>query len=266
MEYRIKQEQLIVAASKQILKSTCLFYRFKDNTTELPIPNGCGILIKQNENYYIFSNAHVLADEYLAKTFIMLGNGEIMTIGGQYFYNEAPSNGGRNKDPIDVTIVKLCKQSIDGLTKCGYDFLDVSNILTNYSISKNDNIMVAGYPNDSIKINNQYKTLIAKPFIFKTKPSLNNLSKLGFHKDFHFVAKYSKNNLFDIGTGKKKVGTKPHGLSGSGFWLLKINSLGYYTPLLIGIFSTYLENRALLVSTKVDIFIEVIKYKINCPN
>lgn len=261
MEHRFVEEQLVIEAGKKILKYTCLFFYTKEGTTELPIPNGSGVLIKQDDNHYLFSNAHVLADKHLANTFIMLGNGETMTIGGQYFYTQAP-NGKRDDDPIDATIVYLSKESIEGIKRAGYDFLDISNVLTNYSISEKDDILVAGYPSAAVKIKNQSKKLVVEPLIFKTRLSLTDLSRLDFHKDFHFVAKYSKNNLFDILTGKKKVGAMPHGLSGSGLWLLKNNSSGNYSPLLIGIFSLYLQDRALLVSTKVDIFIDVIKHKI----
>lgn len=83
---RLAEKLALTIISKEILKSTCQFYKFKEGTTGLPIPNGCGILLKYNHNYYCLSNAHVLGDKNLGETFILLGGSKTLKIGGQYFF------------------------------------------------------------------------------------------------------------------------------------------------------------------------------------
>jgi hypothetical protein len=263
IENRLKEHFALVETSKKILKSTCQFYNFKEGTAELPVPNGCGILLKFNNNYYCFSNAHVLADSNLAKTFILLGGGKTMTIGGQYYYSKLPTTRRRNDDSLDITIVHLTNDTIEGLRQRGFEFLEISNVITGHSINEKDYLLVAGYAGSQTKIDNKNKRVIAKPFLFKTKAFTKSLPQLNIPKDFHFIAKYSRNKIFDSKTGKIKIGPKPYGISGSGLWLLKRNENSQYNPFLIGIFSEYLENRALLVSTKVDIFIDVIRHKVD---
>jgi hypothetical protein len=263
IDNRLKEHLALVTASKLILKSTCQFYNFKEGTTELPVPNGCGILIKFNDNCYCLSNAHVLADTNLANTFILLGGGKTMTIGGQYYYSKLPASGRRNDDPLDITIVHLSNDTIEGLKLRNYEFLEMTNVITGHPISEKDYIMVVGYPGSQTKIDNENKKVISKPFLFKTKAFMKNLNGINFPKDFHFIAKYSRNRIIDSKTGSIKIGPKPHGISGSGLWLLRRDEHNDYKPFLIGIFSEYLENRALLVSTKVDLFIDVIRLKVD---
>lgn len=262
INYRHLDYLALIESSKKILRFTCQFYMFKEGTTELPVHHGCGILLEHNQNYYCLSNAHVLADRFLATTFVLLGGGRTMTMGGQYYFTELPP-AGRNADKLDITIVHLTPDTIESLRIRGYDFLSTAQVLTGYQPKENDFIMVAGYPGNQTKIDNKNKKVISKPFLFKTKVYHKGLAEIGYQNEFHVIANYQRNTIIDSQTGIKKVGPKPHGVSGSGAWLMKKDHNGNYIPQLIGIFTEYLENRALLVSTKIDLFIDLIKIKLD---
>ena len=57
------------------------------------------------------------------------------------------------------------------------------------------------------------------------------------------------------------IAPQPHGISGSGLWLLIGDPESELYPILIGILSEYHENKAILISTKIDLFIDLLKQK-----
>lgn len=145
----------------------------------------------------------------------------------------------------------------------GYEFVEITNVITGHLVKEEDYLMVVGFPGSRVKIDNVTNRVIAKPFLFKTKPFLKNLSKLNFLQELHFFAKYPRGKIIDSKTGKRTHGPKPHGISGSGLWLLRRDEHNQYNGFLIGVFSEYLENRALLVSTRIDIFIDIVRQKVD---
>jgi len=254
----------VMSIGMQSLRSTCQMYRFKPGTVELPRPHGCAILVRDGANFYCLSCAHVLADEHLSEAFILLGNGRVMSIGGQYEYVKIPKSG-RSDDQLDILVVQLNYETVQGLVGRGYEFLDIAYVETGHTLAQEDCLLISGYPASRTKIRSRDKIVVAKPLIMEATPYFKNLSKIGFQVTVHIFVKYSRRNILEAGSDRQSVGPLPYGISGSGLWLLKKVGLLTYKPFLLGIFSEYLENRALLVSTNIDLFIDLIKKRID-PN
>jgi hypothetical protein len=73
------------------------------------------------------SNAHVIADTEIGKTFVLIGNNQKMTFGGQYYYTRLPTSQKRSDDPFDIGIVKLQPGNIQPLKDRGYSFINISD-------------------------------------------------------------------------------------------------------------------------------------------
>jgi hypothetical protein len=246
-------------AVEKTLSATCQFLVFKKNTKELPVSNGCGVLFQHNANHYCLSNAHVIADAEIGKTFV-LGNNQRITFGGQYYYTRMPSSNRRTDDPFDIGIVKLQEGNIQPLKDRGYSFINLSDVITGHELLKNEILWIAGFPGSKTTIDHTNNLVKGMPMLVRTVPFLGQLKNPGFPSTFHFFAKYPINKLRNSLTGNIERAPKPQGISGSGLWLFDPTVMPYEVRL-IGILSEYLENRALVVSTKIDLFIDIIRQK-----
>lgn len=202
-----------------------------------------------------------MADTNLGEPFVMMGSGKIMSIGGQYIHTKIPVTNNRRDDTIDIAIFQMTGETVSGLLSRGFQFIDETNVLLGYKPDKKDYMLCLGYPGTRTKIDNKSKMVLAQLLALVSKLYTKDLSQIGFPSDFHFYLRYSRNKIFNTLSKKKNMGPKPHGISGSGLWVLSTNAEGNLAPKLVGIFSEYLENRALMVSSKIDLYIDIIRQK-----
>lgn len=255
------QERIeIIKLAEFALRATCQLYQTKNGNSNFPIANGCAVLFEYNSNHYCFSNAHVLADKQLGKTFF-LSNNSAVTIGGQIFYTRLPSSNRREDDTFDIALVKLKSDVVEYLKQGGYHFLKLDQILTGLKLLNNEVLLITGYPASKTKIDFRTNRLKFNPLIARTIPFSKDLKNENFLKDFHHIVEYPISSFKETSTAERMRAPKPHGLSGSGLWLLAKNSPSHVQLFLIGILSEYHENRAILVSTKIDLFIDLIRQK-----
>jgi len=255
-----EEEYCLTFFGKQVeycLNSTCHFYVIKPGTSGLPIANGCGILLKLFDNYYCLSNAHVLGDEKIGQNFLITGDRKKITLGGHVFFNRINSETSRRYDRIDIAAMKLTQETVETLKIVGYNFLNISDLRLNHSLVANDVVFIAGYPGNWSKISKSQRLIIDKPFIGRSIPYTGDLSKLGLDLSYHHAIIYSRNILVDSKTKENKTGPKPHGISGSGIWLVSGGeSTSTYKHELIGIFSEYIENRAVVAGIRIELFLD----------
>jgi len=248
-------------AADEVLKFTCQFLKYKEAKKNIPIANGCGLLLEYNSNYYCISNAHVIGDAELEKTFILLRNNKTVYLGGQYYQTRLPDSGRRSDDKLDVAVLKLNPIVVSAIIDRGYNFMSVSKIKTGYSFRKEDKLLIAGFPASKTKLDFKNQLLTPMPIIVRTIPYHKDLSIENFSNDFHFVVSYPIKSLVNSETKQYQRAPDPHGLSGSGLWLLSQNPNGDQSAHLIGIVSEYHENRAVIISTKIDLFIDLLRQR-----
>lgn len=263
----MSEHNSLVQIARKIAKSTCQLYLYREDRISVPRPHGCCVLIKFNNKFYCVSNAHVLGDKFMGKAFVLTsknhlnGKSKTTTIGGQYYFTKLPSSGKREDDTIDMAVVQLTSDCTNDLIERGYLFIEASNIETDYSPVKENKLLIAGYPGTSTKVNTYLRNIIAKPFYLLTAPYFGDLKHLGFTKEFHTTAKYSKGKIFNPKSGEIKKGPLPHGISGSGLWHISKDENGNQKPFLVGILSTYIQNRSIVISTKIELFVDLIKQR-----
>lgn len=223
--------------------------------------NGCSILFSFNSNYYLFSNAHVLAGNMLGKTFFLLKDNVSATVGGQIFYTTVPSTKNRNDDKLDIAVVKLNPDLAAMIINSGYKFLNYHQIDTGISLEQNNILLLAGYPATKTAIDYRTNRLKFQPLIIRTTPFLKDLRSISYPKEFHHIAKFSIKSFKESTTGTAMAAPQPYGMSGSGLWQLAKDDTGIIYPILIGILSEYHENRSIVIATKLDLFIDLLKQK-----
>jgi hypothetical protein len=174
-------------------------------------------------------------------------------------YSERNSDSNTNSDTFDVGIMELTAQVTDKFLASGYTLLEFNKIETSVNLLRNNVTMIAAYPANKTKFDIKTKDLKFNPLIVRTIPSVKDYSSLGFPKAYHHVIEYPKKSFRETSTEIRMTAAQPHGMSGSGLWILAGESELNYQPFLIGILSEYHENRSLIFSTKIDIYLSIIK-------
>jgi hypothetical protein len=236
-----------ISTAHYALKSTCQLYQWLNRDNELFVANGCVVLFEHNSLYYCFSNAHVLADSQLGKTFFLLRDGTAMTVGGQLFHSMPIASEKRIDDYLDIAIVSLNPNVVQRL---------LEDIYTLNELSTGDILLIAGYPASKTKIDYSEKRLKFNPLIARTVPYLRKFNDGNFIKRLHHIVEFPIKSFKETSTRQKMRAPHPDGISGSGLWLCRQGT----NPVLIGILSEYYQKYSILISTKVDLFIDLIKH------
>lgn len=256
-----KERQSFLKVVDVALKATCQLYQWKDGISDNFIANGCSILFQFNSSYYLFSNAHVLADNMLGETFLLLKDNMSATLGGQIYFTRMPATNNRNDDTLDIAIIKLKPELADMMLNSGYQFLNYSQVETGVTLIRGNILLLAGYPATKTQVDYQTNKLKFSPLVVRTTPFLKDLKNISFPKEFHHIATFPRKSFQESTTRIQIAAPQPYGISGSGLWILAKDSDTNIHPILIGILSEYHENRSIVISTKIDLFIDLLKQK-----
>jgi hypothetical protein len=249
---------VIIAAARTIW-STCQLYQWTNESLGRFIANGCAIFFHHNSSFYCFSCAHVLADMHLGKTFFLMKDGTSITVGGDIFFSEPISSEKRADDFLDFAVVKLNEPVYKYLIMNGHEFLDISRIHAGKYLDNADVLLISAFPATKTKIDQKTMALEFNPLVLLTTPYQGKLKEENFNRGFHHVVNYQINSLRETSTKLPTRGPKPYGISGSGLWLFAKDQEILPVPILVGILSEYHENRAVFISTKIDIFLDLIR-------
>ena len=129
-------------------------------------------MVKHNDNYFIFTAAHVIDDEAKNEIYIAKPNtNQVFKPGGNWHYNIPATE--RKEDKIDSAILELDAKSVSILKDAKYNFLDSSLISEPFDESPNQPYFVAiGFPASKTKYNPKINQVKSSPFLYVT--SLHN--------------------------------------------------------------------------------------------
>jgi hypothetical protein len=236
---------------------TCPLFKIKVGSTELPELFGNSILFEYNGSYYCFSNAHITGDQ--EKLFNIVGGKTKTYIGGEFLFSRIPSSGNRKDDNLDICVVKLSDRSAQGLLKKGYYFLPIDKVNVGNEEQPKERLLFVGYPASKIDKDYVNKNITIKPFLLLTHIYSRNVNLPSYTKEHHIFAPYSIGKVENL-MKEVRRGPNPPGMSGCGLWLLKPDGDNFDYRLL-GIFSEYHSNRSLLIGTRINLYIELIKQR-----
>jgi hypothetical protein len=241
------------------LKYTCQLVKFKTNNSNIPKGEACCVLLEFNNQFFALSCAHVLGDGKANEIQFIIDDNKSGRLGGKLITSSLPQFSTREDDLWDLAVMLLNTSSIELLKVAGKTFLRMADVVTGYTQNMNDTLLIAGYPASKTKapIENKRVKFSAEPFLFFTQEAKNFRDE--YATGIHFFGQYPRKSLLRSSSPGTAVGPIPNGLSGSGFWQVIVDEGGLYRPQLIGIFTEYHDNRSLIIATKIDHHIEVIR-------
>jgi hypothetical protein len=251
-----KERMVAISAAKDIIESTCQLFLVKEKKIR---PHGCSILVKYDSKHYCLSNSHVLNRIKFPEVFFLDKDFNPLLLEGSILFSESITDEKFTNDTYDIAIMELEIGIVNNLTTNGHKFLSLEKAEISVSLLRESVTMIAAFPANKTKFNFKKKKLKFNPLIIRTKPSVKDYSNLGFPKDVHHCVEYPRKSFLEMSTGNRIIAPKPHGISGSGLWILAGTSALDYKPYLIGILSEYHENKSLVFATKIDIYISVMQ-------
>lgn len=218
-----------------------------------PVPDATSILLELGGQYFVVTAGHVLESKEnlgfaLDKKFHPLHNDLFLC------YYDADSRSINNK--YDIGIVKLENDTVAALKNTGFKFLAYENISFTISHSSDNWYLLVGYPANSIKYDLQAKSFGCRSFSLLTHELVDKHVKFNVSNDHHLIMKYERRSAIRTDTGQSIIGHKIKGVSGSGVWCRDSN----HTKL-VGIFTEYDENSALLMATRIHVIVEILRQR-----
>jgi hypothetical protein len=242
-----------LATASTILKSTCQLFLCSYGEIK---PHGCAVLFSCNSKFYCLSNSHVLNKIKYPEIFFLHNRIKPFLLEGGIMFSER--NLTASNDTFDVGIMELAPHVVEKI-KDNHTFLVIDKIEYSVSMLENNVTMIAAYPEENTNFNSETNVLDFNPLIVRTVPFVKDCSSLGFPKLYHHVVKYPKKSFIETSTKETFIAPFPHGMSGSGLWLLTDENEFDYKPVLIGILSEYRHSRSLIFATKIDLFLSIIQ-------
>ena len=239
---------------KKTLPFTVQLFRKKTDIEPVDFePWASAFLLKSNGNHYLCTASHVYKDaDYKDVGFFIEG----------YFYiieghisllkvTESPEN-----DRADISVCKLTKESVEDLEQ-KYNFLSFENIELNHKLSASNNYIILGYPLTKTKKNTKKRTIKSTPLKLSTKAILDSrrYKKINRNIKINILLDFRRYNLYNY-LKQRMIAPKPTGISGCGLWYY-IN--GNFK--LIGMMTEWVSEEAVLVATKIDVLINMIRFR-----
>lgn len=258
---KLPDHSIVTSLARSIAKSTCKLYIHRKDKPSVPQSLGTSLLVEFNKNYYCISNAHVLIDSDFGKAFVINKAAKSMTIGGHFFSTRMPESGKREDDTFDLSIVKFPDDSATWLKDSGYIFIGIDKINSAFSPTKKDFMLIVGYPSSTTKTIIREQKIITRPFYYVTNLFEKKVTGLNFSNDHHIIVNYQRKKISNPNTKNVQTGPLPYGMSGGGLWQLRQKDDNDWEAFLVGVMFEYLKDQSAIVSTKIEIALEIIKQK-----
>lgn len=229
---------------------------FRKTTDIEPIdfePWASAFLLELNNNYYLCTASHVYNDvKYIDIGFFI--EGYFYIIEGQISLLKVTES--LENDKADIAVCKLTEESVSDL-KQKYDFLGFENIELDHEISFKSNYIIVGYPITKTKKNTKKRTIKSTPLKLSTKAyfGLKQYEKIGRDIKTNILLVFQRYKLYNF-IHQRIIAPKPTGISGCGLWHYTDGDLK-----LIGIMTEWVSEDAVMVATKIDILISMIRHK-----
>lgn len=259
-------EGLRFQAGKDAYKYTCHIFN-TGYRVDLPSSWGSGVFVEIDDNFFLFTAAHVV-DDRENDIFIGMGTNEKHVLKGDWVVSPIPDNLTRCNDKIDAAVLKLDTEQV-GVIQERYVFLSLDEIKLNHTISDIQSYVGVGFPGewnycdpyfDSRSLNDRERST---PLICAASPAPDNVyTESGCHISQNIIVRYDKNDLINRTTGENVTGPHPGGMSGCGLWFfpIQMSDCGVKEKKLVGILTKWYK-RNYWIATRIDVFTEIVRRK-----
>lgn len=218
----------------------------------------------QVENcYFLFTAAHVSED---LQNEIVIGIEKKLTVilGGEWTFNGLDKNHKRKDDKIDIAILKLDNESVEHIKK-QYSFINQNQLGINHEIKNLPYYTAIGFPASQNRFNRFKGELKSTPFIYNTVPADGQkYLDLNCKEYENLILVYEKKRVVDNKTKKKITGPDPYGISGGGVWFVPSqlrSEVDIIDKKLVSILTEWVGKKNIWISTRIDLFTEIIREK-----
>jgi hypothetical protein len=255
--------EIQLEANKNAYECTCHYLKLKDGE---PHPHATGIFTNIQNNYFLITAAHVIENQQ-TEIYVGYDKHKVTRLGGELTINQMTTNEKRVDDKIDIAILKLDDESI-GYVKQRYKFLDYSELGINHKTKILPYYSAIGFPASQNKFNKYKNQLNSKPFIFTTMPADDKIyTELNCKKFLNLIVHYDKKKVIEYSTNKTQTGPDPYGISGGGLWYVPtqlVQEGDKVQKKLVGVLTEWpIKNNKYWISTRIDVFTEIIRQKYN---
>lgn len=219
---------------------------------------GTGVLVSIGKEKFILTAAHVIDDD--KELMIPLNDNNLFVPGGNWIFNNF--NGNREKDKLDIAILKLDKESANEL-ELKYSFLSEENFLFNHNPTNIFLYTFLGYPETFSRYSQSKGSFHCRPFFhFNFICEEKVYQELDYSKERNILINYNKQKSINYKLKSLAVGPDLFGMSGCGLWFTEPENIEMLQikPKLLAIMTDWpIKNRNCVVGTKIDVIIEIIR-------
>ena len=246
MEYKAndpKFRQKVLDLGNEIIQSTILLM-IRDNKKEFKA-HGTGVLYRNDFQYFIITAAHVKEKEQL---FAASGN-SVRMLGGRV------KNGIPTDRNVDLCCFNIDLPTVEFLRK-GYEFISKPKLHLAHDPQMFLKYLVVGFPARISDINvNEGKIKASARYYNLIMSKENVYNYYGLDRGTQYALDF-KGKMENYSNHKKQKIGEPHGLSGSGLWIIvqKDDTLYNFDVRLIGIMTEYRSGKYhCLIGNKINI-------------
>lgn len=263
MFYQNDYKEIQLAASKDACKASCHFIKIIDGR---PKSLGTGVFVQIDSNYFLLTAAHVF-DGKQDNICIKTGINEALRLGGEIIYSFIDNDPTREKDKCDISILELNDDSVN-ILKLQYSFIQKDELGINHSDIDSELYSLVGFPASKSKFNSFKNSFKSNPYIIATTPvNYEVYQKEKYHPLSNVIVGYNKQSMISSKTDQTVVGPDTYGMSGCGLWFTPFqeNRSHFNTKkYLVAIMTDWpIENKNILIGTRIDYFTEVLRNKFN---
>lgn len=248
------ESKFLLPLSTQIARHTCQILLPDGNGFIKPL--GTGVFATLNNRHFMFTAAHVMADEHLSELLVSIGGHDFAAITGRLYRADL------SRDILaDMAFIELDDRTVKNISS-SFEFLTESKICPRTVLKDNIHYGTFAYPEKNF-IKDKDGVLSLAAF------SLHNTSKLkvykyyGFDFEKHIVLNNTGKAVNLDANQRQSNNITPHGSSGGGIWELSISGtedefLTEYC--LIGVLTEYrIAKYLVLAGCRIELIIDKIK-------
>lgn len=232
---------------------------YEDDDRGRPSLLGSGFFVNANEHYFFVSAAHVLETLKKKPLYYYITNATTRKLSGKLLLN--PWHGDRERDPIDIGVLKLSGEGLPPYPKVDKFAMDISYLRPGFLPRSGKNYMIVGFPASRSKVNRVAREVAATPYGYHNySVEESEYSKQGLTPEAHLVLPLDLEVGFDS-NGKHRNFPRPQGMSGSPMWVLYDEEGGNNDRVfpVVAVGTKYRKNKRIIIGTDIAVVVDMIK-------
>ena len=249
------------AALDEALETLAAFaiplYQLDENRR--PRLHGTSFIVKRGDSHFLVSAAHVLDDAEAKGLFYYITPQITRKLSGRLFL--WPSRGDRNKDVIDVGVLRLTRESPPPYPAVKKFAMLPEYLVPSYLPRALRSYAFIGFPETKSKTSGYRRTVMAAPYAFRCAPIQDEeYSRLGLDPMSHVALTLDLKEGYDA-SGNRIAFPKPQGMSGAPIVVLYNNDGSSDSRVfpVVAVATTYRSRDKVVFGTDVSYIIDAIE-------